>query len=97
MIVYIDIDGTICTKCDYLNYISAKPIYENIEKANGLYDMGNTIVYWTARGTLSGVDWKSKTELQLKEWGVKYHELKFCKPAYDLFICDKAINVKDWI
>ena len=59
--------------------------------------MGNTIVYWTARGTLSGVDWKSKTELQLKEWGVKYHELKFCKPAYDLFICDKAINVKDWI
>jgi len=97
MIVYIDIDGTICTKCDNLNYILAKPIYENIEKANRLYDMGNTIVYWTARGTLSGVDWKSKTELQLKEWGVKYHELKFCKPAYDLFICDKAINVKDWI
>ena len=25
-------------------------------------------------------------------WGVKYHDLKFAKPIYDLFIDDKNIN-----
>ena len=57
-----------------------------------MYDEGNTIVYWTARGTGSGKDWKKVTEEQFKKWGVKYHELKFKKPNYDLFIDDKNIN-----
>jgi len=30
-----------------------------------------------ARGTGSGIDWRAFTEKQLKEWGVKYHELHF--------------------
>jgi hypothetical protein len=36
------------------------------------------------------------TKAQFKEWGVKYHDLKFGKPAYDLFIDDKNINTRDW-
>ena len=28
----------------------------------------------------------------LKNWGVKYHELRLQKPAYDILIDDKAIN-----
>ena len=97
MIIYIDIDGTICTNRTTLDYLLAEPIYENIKKANKLYDEGHTIVYWTARGTVTGVNWKDKTEDQLKKWGVKYHEVRVGKPYYDLFICDKAINVKDWL
>ena len=50
------------------------------------------IIYWTARGTVTGIDWKDITEKQLKSWGAKYHELKMGKPAYDLFIDDKNIN-----
>jgi len=68
----------------------------NIEKANRLYDDGHTIVYWTARGSVTGKDWTELTNNQLNLWGVKYHELHFGKPAYDLFICDKVINSRRW-
>lgn len=97
MIIYIDIDDTICLshyKPDYNNCI---PIVENIKKANQLYDDGHTIIYWTARGTVSGKDWQKTTEKQFKDWGVKYHEIKFGKPYYDIFIDDKNINTKDWV
>lgn len=97
MIIYIDIDDTICTLSEPLNYKSARPILEAIEKVNQLYDSGNTIIFWTARGTVSGIDWRELTEHQLRAWGVRYHELKFGKPAYDLFIDDKNINSKDWL
>jgi hypothetical protein len=97
MIVYIDIDETICTLREPLKYESAQPILCAINKVNSLYEAGNTVVFWTARGTVSGIDWRELTESQLKSWGVKYHELKFGKPAYDLFIDDKNINSRDWL
>jgi len=97
MIIYIDIDDTICTLQEPMNYQSALPIPLAIQKVNELYDSGHTIIFWTARGTLSGINWRLITENQLKEWGIKYHELKFGKPAYDIFIDDKNINSKDWL
>jgi hypothetical protein len=96
MIIYIDIDETICDNVRSRNYAEAVPIIENVEKANKLYDEGHRIVYWTARGTVTGIDWEDVTRDQFERWGVKYHELKFGKPAYDLFIDDKNMNVKDW-
>ena len=92
MIYYVDIDETICRYEGDRNYPDALPIEENIEKINDLYDSGNTIVYWTARGTTTGLDWRDVTEKQFSKWGVKYHELKFGKPNYDLFIDDKNIG-----
>lgn len=97
MIIYIDIDDTICYSPNKPDYTISYPIVENITKANRLYDDGHTIVYWTARGTVTGKDWRQQTEQQFKDWGVKYHELKFGKPYYDLFIDDKNTNVKDWL
>lgn len=92
MIIYVDIDETICTKSEDLNYANAKPIPERIKKINTLFNEGNTIIYWTARGTVTGIDWRKVTEKQFNEWGVKYHNLMFGKPAYDLFIDDKNVN-----
>ena len=92
MIIYVDIDETICTKSEDLDYAKAKPIKERIQRINKLFDQGNTIIYWTARGTMTKIDWREVTEKQFKNWGVKYHDLKFGKPAYDLFIDDKNIN-----
>ena len=92
MIFYIDIDDTICSHSKDLDYSKATPKLKRIQKINRLYDQGNTIVYWTARGTGSGIGWREVTEKQFKDWGVKYHELKFGKPIYDLFIDDKNIN-----
>jgi len=88
---FVDIDGTICTNT-YGEYANAKPLHTNIAKVNQLYDNGNEIIYWTARGSTSGIDWTELTIAQLNSWGAKYHELKMDKPFYDLFICDKAVN-----
>jgi hypothetical protein len=96
MVYYVDIDETICCYKGKREYPLATPIVKNIEKINELYDEGHTIVYWTARGTVSGTDWRETTEEQFVEWGVKYHELKFGKPNYDLFIDDKNINAQDF-
>jgi len=96
MIIYVDIDETICESPENRDYSKSVPLWKNIEKANSLYEKGNTIIYWTARGTGSGIDWRSVTEKQFKEWGVKCHELKFGKPIYDLFIDDKNMNARDW-
>lgn len=96
MVIYIDIDDTICSSPDKPDYTTSTPITANIEKANKLYEEGNTIVYWTARGTQTGIDWTNTTKKQFNDWGVKYHDLKFGKPHYDLFIDDKNINTLNW-
>ena len=100
-IIYVDIDETIChreTSIDFgttHDYSTAKPIPENIEKINKLYDAGNTIVYLTARGSRKQIDWGELTKKQLSLWGVKYHELRVDKPFYDLFIEDKSLRIEE--
>ena len=95
MIIYVDIDNTILDT-DGVNYENTKPMKDRIKKINDLYDEGHTIVYWTARGTLSGIDYYDLTKSQLDKFGVKYHELKLKKPAYDLFIDDRNVNSEEY-
>ena len=93
MIIYVDIDNTICFyESNSLDYNKAKPYYIRIKKINKLYDENNIIIYWTARGTKTGIPWFHITKNQLDNWGCKYHELRMNKPVYDLFIDDKNIN-----
>ena len=92
MLIRVDIDETICTSPLDRNYANATPIPERIKHINNLYEEGHIIIYWTARGAISGIDWREVTEKQFEKWGVKYHELHLDKPAYDLFIDDKNIN-----
>ena len=89
-----DIDGTICTQES--DYTQAKPIQEVIDKLNKKYDEGYRIVLFTARGTETGIDWSLITTDQLKEWGVKYDDLLFGKPAGLKYIDDKGINIYQW-
>lgn len=91
MNIYVDIDNTIC-KTNSLDYSKSIPIKKNIEKVNKLYNEKNTIIMWTARGSLTNKNWFDLTYKQLKEWGVLFHELRMGKPAYDLLIDDKALN-----
>jgi hypothetical protein len=96
-IIYVDIDETIClTPLEGVrDYTKSIPIKENIEKINNLYEQGNIIIYWTARGSRSKIDWYNLTENQLNQWGAKYHKLRCDKPFYDLFIEDKSIKIED--
>lgn len=91
----IDIDGTICTQ-NGTNYNTAHPKQSVIDKINKKYDEGYTIILHTARGTKTDIDWSETTKKQLSDWGIKYHQLLFKKPAGDLYIDDKAVNVNDW-
>jgi histidinol phosphatase-like enzyme len=95
-IYYVDIDGTICIWDMSGEYEKAEPFMDRIEKMNKLYDEGHTIVYWTARGTQTGIDWYDVTKKQFDDWGVKYHELRMKKPHYNVFIDDKAFNSEDF-
>jgi hypothetical protein len=94
MIYYVDIDDTICETTG-LDYSKSIPRHEMILKINKLYDEGHTIIYWTARGTMTGIDWSVLTTKQFAEWGVKHHELKFGKPAYDIIVCDKSKRIEE--
>ena len=96
MNVYVDIDETICFYESERNYELAKPNLENIKKINRLYDEGHEITYWTARGTVTKIDWFETTKNQLDLWGCKYHKLSVGeKPAYDLLICDKTKRIEE--
>lgn len=95
MIYCFDIDGTICSLTDG-NYADATPYLRRIETVNRLYDEGNKIIFFTARGSTTGIDWTDVTAAQLKEWGAKYHELHLGKPHYDIYVGDKAFNDKEY-
>jgi hypothetical protein len=94
-VIYIDIDETICNTPENRDYFEATPIKDNIEKINKLYEKGNTIVYWTARGSRTNINWYNLTKKQLDDWGAKHHELRVDKPYYDLFIDDKNIRIEE--
>lgn len=96
MKIYVDIDETICRYEGTRDYNLAIPISENIDKINFLYDHGNEITYWTARGSKTKIDWNEVTTNQLKKWGCKYHKLSVGeKPDYDLLICDKTKRIEE--
>jgi CMP-N,N'-diacetyllegionaminic acid synthase len=96
-VAFVDIDETICFYSGERRYDLSEPNYENISKINKLYDEGWKIIYWTARGSISGKDYREHTLNQLNEWGCKYHELK-CgdeKPHFDLVIDDKSKRIEE--
>ena len=96
-VIYIDIDEKIARTTESRDYTLREPNEEKKTKANKLYEQGHIIVQWTARGTVTGIDWRDTTEKQFEKWGVLYHDLKFGKPNYDLFIDDKNLNTDDWV
>ena len=91
-----DIDGVICTNT-HGAYEQAEPIAHFIAQINALYDFGHKIVLFTARGATTGLDWRELTEKQMKSWGVRYHELIFGKPYFDLMIDDRAMSIDEWM
>jgi histidinol phosphatase-like enzyme len=100
-VIFVDIDETICFYENSYTLDAKKPYHEavpnqkNIEKINNLYDAGNEIVYWTARGSRSGIDWSEFTREQLDSWGCRYHEVRCDKPYYDIFIEDRSVRIEE--
>jgi hypothetical protein len=94
-VIYVDIDGTICRTGNRV-YENAVPIFENIKKINKLAEDGNKIIYWTARGNSSGINWREVTLKQLNEWGCKFFMLSDeKKPSFDLLIDDRTKRIEE--
>ena len=102
-----DIDGTLCeTPSDpdghNVRYWESEPFPYMIEQVNKLYDMGYTIILYTARygerrkGNLHemyGAGYREWTDW-LEKYGVKYHHAYMGKPAGVMYIDDKAARVE---
>ena len=100
--IFVDIDETICFYSSERRYDLAEPDYDNIAKINKLYDEGNIITYWTARGSsqldnIGRLDkYKAITISQLDKWGCKYHDVQLGnKPQFDLLIDDKSKRIEE--
>ena len=95
MRIFVDIDETIChTKNS--DYENSKPRYNQISKINHLYMGGHEIVYWTARGGITGKSWRKFTRRQLDNWGCQYTKIEIRrKPHYDLLIDDKTKRIEE--
>jgi FMN phosphatase YigB (HAD superfamily) len=103
-IICFDIDNTLCTTKNS-NYKNSKPINKNISLVNQLHTKNYYIKIFTSRfmrrskeksslARRKGFDFTKK---QLKSWGLKYNELIFGKPSFDLLIDDRAIFFqKNW-
>ncbi len=89
-----DIDGVIAKLQKDLDYALSEPNERMVKIINKLYDYGNKIVLFTARGYVTGKDWSQVTKEQMQRWGVKYHELKFGKPNADYYVDDRMISLE---
>jgi len=92
----IDIDGVLCQTVG-INYMDAVPDERVINIVNDLFDKGHNITIYTARGVGRGIDMTALTKKQLAEWGVKYHKLYTNKPPADIYIDDRALNIKEFM
>lgn len=90
-----DVDGVICDSKDG-DYSNASPKPDVIAIINRLASEGHYVIFFTARGSETGIDWADVTKRQLQEWGVTYQELRFGKPAADIYVDDRGVNVRDW-
>ena len=100
----IDIDGTICDWQAGRDYTLAEPFPDRIKVINYLYDKGNIIKYFTARGMGRFAGRSDKaieafytiTESQLDRWGCKYHHLILGKASGDYYIDDKGVDANEF-
>ncbi len=89
-----DIDGVVAKIQKDLDYALSEPNERMVKIINKLYEYGNKIVLFTARGYVTGKDWSQVTKEQMQRWGVKYHELKFGKPNADYYVDDRMISLE---
>lgn len=91
MIIYVDIDNTLCSpisrKSAYKEIKYCKPYKRIIKFVNGLHKNGHFIMLYTHRTD----DCHKETIKWLKKHKVKYDNIRYGKPKWDLLIDDKTL------
>jgi CMP-N,N'-diacetyllegionaminic acid synthase len=107
--IAFDLDDVICYRPNGYEHLGpqkydhCQPNLEVIDLINDLYEEGNKIVIYTARGMsqfngnilLIYSELYTKTINQLNAWELKYDHLVMGKIHYDVFVDDKALNYSD--
>jgi uncharacterized HAD superfamily protein len=91
MKICFDIDGTICSNTNG-EYYNAEPFPERIKRIHSLISEGHEIIFCTARGSETGIDWSDLTRTQLENWGLPSSNLFFGKPSADQYVDDKGVS-----
>jgi capsule biosynthesis phosphatase len=82
------------------DYSTVKPIQKTIDLVRNLYESGNTIIIYTARGmkTMGGDQGKVMANIgkitfdTLESFNIPYHKICFGKPNADFYIDDLGVN-----
>jgi len=102
--IAFDLDGVICHRKTELGgpekYLTCYPDQDMIDVVNALFDEGNYVAIYTARGMNTFNNDVRKvydnlyglTKKQLTDWGVRHHVLIMGKASYDVLVDDKALN-----
>lgn len=91
--IAVDIDWIITNEAEWWIYENKTPNKEVIEIINWLHEDWNTIILYTARDIVD----KKITLKWLEDNWVKYDDIIFWKPKYDILIDDRAVNNLDWL
>jgi CMP-N,N'-diacetyllegionaminic acid synthase len=93
----VDIDGVVAQLSPNNDYNLSEPNRPVIDAVNRLYEEGHQIVLFTARGSMTGIDWTAVTSGQMQRWGVKHHELRLGKPAANFYVDDRNLSVHEFV
>ncbi len=92
-LIAVDMDGVLC-KGEFWGDDEPAPQQDVIDYFNGLYKKGAHIIIYTARNP----KWYALTQTWLDKYGVMYHGIAMMKKiGADIYIDDKALNIKDVI
>lgn len=92
MVIFIDIDGTICNELSPFDRPLAKPLPGALESINKYVRDGHTVIFWTGRGW----DQYRVTKKWLDDHGFQYSQLLMGKPIANIIIDDRARQFTGW-
>jgi hydroxymethylpyrimidine pyrophosphatase-like HAD family hydrolase len=92
MVIFVDMDGTICQELSPFDRPLAKPLAGALDGVNKLVAEGHTVVIWTARGW----DQYRVTKKWLDDHGFQYAQILMGKPIANLIIDDRARQFVGW-
>lgn len=92
LVVFIDMDGTICEELSPSLRPKADPLPGAVNAVNRMVAEGHTVVIWTGRG------WHEyrETKQWLTDHGFQFAQLLMGKPIANIIIDDRARRFEGW-
>ena len=93
--ICFDLDGVVFSRSKSNDYSQSLPNFGVIKLIRELHNQGHNIIFCTARGSKTDLDWTEETKKQLTKWDIPYDQLLFGKPAADFYVDDRHISLNE--